>query len=345
MLAAFTTIVLSAIIISPVIVWFFRWGARRGREGVVPEWFIAVLVISAVAFESPITSAVGMAWFIGYTWGHRSKSKEARALGRQVRELRKAILQGEMVFHFQPIIDTSTSSNARRGNVVSAEVLVRRQHPDGRLEYPGPWLDVIQSDEELGGLFSDALWVEAEKFAAEWPNVRISINTMPERLAVPDMACDLLSRIEGAGLIPTQFIIEVVETALLKDTPVVRENLMRLHSAGTHIALDDFGTGESNVLRLTRFMEMVDTVKIDKELIQHPDRRSAATLVRLAQSFHKMVVAEGVETEEQAVWLRSIGVTQFQGWLYAKAMSQADFGSFIMQHGWGTWGATIGGDA
>jgi len=195
-------------------------------------------------------------------------------------------------------------------------------------------LDVIEADTELAELFNDELVLDSCRFAAQWPQIRVSINTMPERMAEPGWAQWTLDRMVAHGGSPQQFTYEVLEGTLLRAEPAVYENLRVLREAGCHVALDDFGDGRANVMRFmsfTDYIDTIDTIKIDQKLIQHPDRRGAGCLIRLAQDYAMTVVAEGVETLDQLAWLRSLDVALVQGWVYSRAVSADDAGAFILQ--------------
>lgn len=213
--------------------------------------------------------------------------------------------------------------------MVAAEALVRWRQEDGSLKYPGPWLDLVQNDAQLCLDFSCRAWGSIAAAAVWNPHISFAVNTMPSRIALEgwgEMAVDRLGRL---GIDPWQVIFEVVEGALLQDTAIVRHNLTHLREAGCRVALDDFGDGNSNLVTFMAFESLIDTVKIDQKLIRHPDHRAAAALIHLGHSFGKHIVAEGVETEGQALWLASLGVSTIQGWLYAKAMPLSQLTTYI----------------
>ncbi len=244
---------------------------------------------------------------------------------RDCASLRQGLANGELRFHFQPVMNS--------GRAVGAEALVRWHLPDGAVRFPGPWLDCLSFDGKLADVFEDALWGAAVEFANAFPHIRVNVNTVPERVTEVGWAEVVLRRLQLLGGRPEQFTIEITEGSMLLDSPGVRRNLEAVRAAGCHIALDDFGEGNANLTTFMAFHDLIDTVKVDKLLVQHEDRRAARCLISFARSFSKHVVAEGVETEDQAEFLRQVGVQCHQGWLYAKAMDPADFLLFDLANG------------
>lgn len=280
-----------------------------------------ILVIGphAIPWVVPLAS-----YMVGQWVGVQASALRVRRGRAQRRLILRALKAGEIQFHFQPIVDQI------EGVVVACEALARWQKV-GAIEGPGLWLDIIEADPALAELFNERLCASACLFANQWPQVRVSLNTMPERMAEPGWAQRTLERIVEHGSDPRQYTYEVLEGTLLRAEPAVYENLQALRAAGCHVALDDFGDGQANVMRFMSFASYVDTIKIDQKLIQNPDRRGAACLIRLAQDYSMTVVAEGVETSDQLAWLRSTGVSHIQGWVFSKALSSDEVGKLIRQ--------------
>ena len=311
----------------------FTLGRRHGRRADLPPLPQLLVMIGMACGAILLLEPFAFPWLVpsaSYVVGQWVGQQATAAAVRRARAERKLMLAelraGHIRFHFQPVMDQF------RGVVVACEALAR-WHKDGHIEGPGPWLDAIEADATLAELFDEQLVVDACRFAGQWPHVRVSINTMPERIAEPGWAQRTLGRIVDHGGIPQQYTYEVLEGTLLRAEPAVYENLRLLRVAGCHVALDDFGEGQANVMRFMSFSGYVDTIKIDQKLIQHPDRRGANCLIRLAQDYSMNVVAEGVETPDQLAWLRSLGVSQVQGWVYSKALSPREAGEFILEAG------------
>jgi EAL domain-containing protein (putative c-di-GMP-specific phosphodiesterase class I) len=137
----------------------------------------------------------------------------------------------------------------------------------------------------------------------------------------------VVSALHAAGLPGQRLVVEVVEGLLDEDSPVVADNLHALRAAGVRLAVDDFGTGWSSLARLGRLP--LDVLKVDRSFVSTvapgSDAALCAGVVALAQALDMSLVAEGVETEHQASWLRERGCQEAQGWLWAPALPTADF--------------------
>jgi diguanylate cyclase (GGDEF)-like protein len=220
----------------------------------------------------------------------------------------------QLILEIQPTVDLDT------GAPISAEALVRWQHPRlGRLA-PRDFMNVIEPTELSGHLTLHVLGLAAA-VAADWAGrglrVPISVNLCSRCIvdaALPDRITELLA---VHGLPADLLILEITETVTL-DAEIARPVMARLRAAGVKISVDDFGTGSASLQFLTRFA--VDEVKIDRASVaQMVDSEEAAAIVRattdLAHRLGLRVVAEGVETEEQRATLRAMGVAAGQGYL------------------------------
>jgi EAL domain-containing protein (putative c-di-GMP-specific phosphodiesterase class I) len=154
---------------------------------------------------------------------------------------------------------------------------------------------------------------------------RLSFNISPGILGNVGYGREILSQIKKAGVPPSTFTLEILEEGLMPTNGAVLENLNVLQTAGVQIAVDDFGIGYSNMLRLSRLP--VHELKIPRELtggIKSGDTRMKAvldTVVGIAKNLGMMLVAEGVEDQEEADYFRSLGCQYAQGYLFGKAMT------------------------
>ncbi|GAC1611521.1 MAG: hypothetical protein NVS3B26_25230 [Mycobacteriales bacterium] len=234
-------------------------------------------------------------------------------------ELRRAIDEGQLTLHYQPIVEMG----ARR--VVGVEALVRWLHPVRGLLPP---LEFIPLAEATGLITDLGDWIlrTGASQAAAWANagrdLDVAINLSPLQLARPafaDQVAVLLEQVRG----PMQhLVLEITESALL-DQPHTVGALTRLRSLGLRLALDDFGTGYCSFAYLRRFP--IDAIKIDRSFVaglgrNADDEAIVASIVGLARATGKTVVAEGVETPEQEALLRNVGVRYAQGFLWARAL-------------------------
>ncbi|MEZ0165526.1 EAL domain-containing protein [Kineococcus sp. LSe6-4] len=234
------------------------------------------------------------------------------------RALRAGLDGGELVLHYQPVLDLRTES------VRSVEALVRWDRPGAGLLAPDSFVPVAEGSDLVCDLGRWALSTAAAQLAA-WDaeggalaGVTAAVNVSGRHLAQPRLLGDVAVACAGAGIAPERLTVEITETVLV-DEPTAREHLRALRALGVRVALDDFGTGYTSIGQLSRLP--VDVLKIDRSFVASPDR-AHADLVRLligaAHSFSLGVVAEGVEEAGQLGALRAAGCDAAQGWLLGR---------------------------
>jgi sensor c-di-GMP phosphodiesterase-like protein len=155
------------------------------------------------------------------------------------------------------------------------------------------------------------------------PHFRVSLNFSAEDFATPHTLDALCTLLDMADLNPSQFQIEATERVIMEQS-AVQSQIRALHLAGLHLAIDDFGTGYSSLAYLASLD--VDTLKIDKLFVENIGTQAAtsqvvAHIIEMVKSLKLVMIAEGVETEQQAKYLREHGVQYAQGWYYARPMS------------------------
>jgi EAL domain-containing protein (putative c-di-GMP-specific phosphodiesterase class I) len=235
-------------------------------------------------------------------------------------ELRRAIPAGEIEPWFQPVIDSTT------GRTMGVEVLARWRHPEQGLLAPGAFVPIA---EELGliGRIEEAVFEAGCDCAARWVEQglieKVSFNVSPRDLLDPAFSRKLFGRLTKTALPATALTVEITETFLLQDLPLARRHIERLNAKGVSIALDDFGTGYSNLRALMNLP--IQTVKLDRSLIDGvaKDPRVAklvGSMLHAARAMGVSIVAEGVEEEAQAIFLRAAGCDRMQGYYFAKPM-------------------------
>jgi diguanylate cyclase (GGDEF)-like protein/PAS domain S-box-containing protein len=232
-----------------------------------------------------------------------------------------AVERNELRLHFQPII-VATS-----GEVAGIEALVRWQHPERGLLGPDQFIGLA---EESGSISTIGRWVLREACATlkRWietePTAKalvVSVNLSMAELEDPDLVGDVEQALHKSGLAPERLHLEVTESVLSTDPELAARVLNQLHDLGVWLAIDDFGTGNSSLTALQRFPFQV--LKIDRSFVNAIGVRSkddtivTATLA-LAHGLGLSVVAEGVETHEQADFLRSGGCEELQGYLFGR---------------------------
>jgi diguanylate cyclase (GGDEF)-like protein len=242
--------------------------------------------------------------------------------------LRHGIDRGELRLRYQPIVDLRT------GQVTSVEALARWQRPDGVLADPD---DFIPLAEESGLTVPLGRWVLATATAeiAAWhatrptgaPPVALAVNVSPGELQDPGFLDGVRSVLAGWSMPSDALRIELTEQLLADDTPRAQQVLSELRDMGVKLSIDDFGTGWSSLSYLKRFP--FDTVKIDRSFIDGLGRDRSDTLIvqailGMASGLHAEVVAEGVETQVQALHLLDLGCDFAQGYLFAPPLPFAE---------------------
>lgn len=226
---------------------------------------------------------------------------------------------------FQPQIDVAT------GEVIGVEALARG--PQGTS--PGG-LFTRAAAAGLSERLSRGLQRKALRAVAGWTGrcgqLRLSLNLLPEDLARPGYERWLLDEIAEAGLRPERITAEITESSLIADPVAAAARLSCLRAAGVRIAVDDFGTGYASLAWLTTLP--LDLIKIDRGLIVDlvGGRRAqivVKALIALARELELQVLVEGVEEEEQLHLLRQWGCDYYQGFLGARALSEAELAAFL----------------
>ena len=242
--------------------------------------------------------------------------------------LRKALDAGELIVHYQPVVDLATE------RVVGAEALLRIRDAEGNASLP---VSLIAVAEETGLIVPIGLHVIADACAqlSGWRRelgvdapAKVAVNVSPRQLASPGLAAAVERVVREHDIEPTALCLEITESSVISSDPIVAENVHALHALGIALVIDDFGTGYSGLAYVTRFP--VAGLKIDKSFVQAaPDDHSSEAIVRavvaMATSLSMFVVAEGIETREQCAAQRAIGCDQGQGWLWSRAVPGAEF--------------------
>jgi len=240
--------------------------------------------------------------------------------------LRGAIERQELALHYQPILD------AISGEVVAAEALLRWE--DGERGPVAPD-DFIAIAEETGLIVPLGRWVflEACEQLRRWRNaglrpIRVGVNVSGHQIREPGMVDMVRSALEETGVSPEQIELEITESTIMQDDVLTVTTLRQFKEMGIGLALDDFGTGYSSLSYLRRFT--IDRVKIDRtfvaELTENPDDAAlTSAIIAMAHGLRLEVVAEGVETRHQALFLRQRGCDELQGYLFGRPCLPDEF--------------------
>jgi diguanylate cyclase (GGDEF)-like protein len=233
--------------------------------------------------------------------------------------LRLALEKEELVLHYQPKISLDT------GLIVGAEALLRWQRPGHGLVAPLAFVGLLEET----GLILDAgswalrraamdhrRWVESKLEAP-----RVAVNVSAIQLRQRDFV-KVMERALARGISPSQIDLEITESVVMGDIQANIEKLEAVRELGVSIAIDDFGTGYSSLSYLARLPASV--LKIDRAFVSELDDPKSTTLVTtiisLAHSLQMEVVAEGVETKEQAARLKALGCDQAQGYFFSRPL-------------------------
>ena len=235
-------------------------------------------------------------------------------------ELRTALRRRELRLEYQPLVSLSD----RR--LASVEALVRWDHP--RLGLIGPD-EFIPVAEQTGVIIELGAWVlrTAIEDAARWQSllstqpVGVAVNLSARQVTHPSLLADVAFALDCAGLDPALLHLEITESTLLDPTDVTIQRLADLKRLGISIVLDDFGTGYSSLAYVKRFP--IDTLKIDRAFIAEiagvgGDSSIVEAIIAMAHGLKVGVVAEGVETDEQAAVLTRLGCQLAQGHLFSE---------------------------
>lgn len=247
-------------------------------------------------------------------------------------QLRRAIDNGDLTLHFQPICDLST------GKIISFEGLARWTNERGHSISPNDFIPVA---EESGLIVPLGRWAMdcAARTIAQWDasyggdcGVNLSINLSAIQLQRDHIAPMVEAALKHHGISGQRITLELTESALASDPDRIARTMQALRDLGTTLAMDDFGTGYSNLAYLQKLP--IDVLKIDRSFITGmlSDRDKVAivrAILSLAQALGMRTTAEGIETNELAQTLAALGCTYGQGFLYARPLPAADAYSLI----------------
>ncbi len=268
----------------------------------------------------------------GDSFQYYTESLNATSLRRLVLEskLRDAVDNDHLHLVYQPKVDLRT------GSVVGMEALLRWIEPDLGFVPPDEFIPLA---EEIGCISKIGGWVlrEACRQNKAWQDqglhqVPVAVNVSSHQFSDSDILPVVTAALEEAGLEPHFLEIEITESAMLEDEDATTRALSDLRDLGIRIALDDFGTGFSSLSHLRRLP--LDTLKVDRTFVMDlPGDKDArgiiAAIISMAHVLDLQVIAEGVETEEQRVFLRSIDCDEMQGYLFSKPVSPGEFEAFL----------------
>ena len=235
-------------------------------------------------------------------------------------DLRLALERDELELYYQPLVDLDEH------RIVAVEALVRWRHPRQGVVLPGAFVPVA---EESGLIVPLGRWVlrEACRQLARWtadPAIDLpflTVNLSGRQLAEASLPDELAAILRQTGVPPERLGLELTESVLMVETSSPTAVLQDLKDLGVRLMLDDFGTGYSSLNHVKRFP--IEAIKVDREFVtgvaeDEGDRHILRAIVSMASAMDVAVIAEGVETPEQARWLRHLGIKLVQGYAFGR---------------------------
>jgi diguanylate cyclase (GGDEF)-like protein/PAS domain S-box-containing protein len=242
------------------------------------------------------------------------------------KDLRKALIENELELYFQPRVDAKT------GKILSAEALLRWNHPQLGMIPPSEFIPLA---EEAGIILNINNWIKRKvcEQLAKWrevgiPLLPISINMNSQQFLKKDLLRSVSEILKQYHLEGKWIEFEITENTLMRNEEIVIQTLDELRRMGIKIFIDDFGTGYSSFSYLKSFK--FDGIKIDRSFISNISNESensaiTSAMIKMAHILNMEVVAEGVETEEELLFLRGQNCEQIQGFLFSKPVPVKEF--------------------
>jgi EAL domain-containing protein (putative c-di-GMP-specific phosphodiesterase class I) len=260
---------------------------------------------------------------------HTFQADVAERDGMEV-ELRDALVRGEMILHYQPQLGPDQ-------RVIGAEALVRWNHPKRGMVPPAEFISLA---ERTGLMVPLGDWVLRTactqlvvwNYRPATASLRLAINVSAMQFAQPDFVERVLSAVKTAGADASRLKLELTESILALNLDEVSAKMVALKAHGIGLSLDDFGTGFSSLSYLSRLP--LDELKIDRSFVRDmlnspKDAAIVQAIVALSRSLGIEVVAEGVESDEQRLFLADVGCLSYQGYLFSRPVPGAMFDTLI----------------
>ena len=245
-------------------------------------------------------------------------------------DLIRAVENREFLVYYQPILDLASRK------IVGAEGLIRWLHPHRGMIQPDHFIPLA---EDSGLIIKINKWLIETicRQNSEWVEeglgpVRLSFNLSGYQLGVQDLSKIIKENLHKYKLKPQDLVVEITESVLLQDSKETLEILEEIKDMPIKIALDDFGTGYSSLSYLAAFN--ADTIKIDRSFIMGSTLNTSnlviiKAIIAMGKSLGMHIIAEGIETEEQLVLLKELGVEEGQGYLFKPPVSREEFSSLL----------------
>ncbi|HZS46320.1 MAG TPA: EAL domain-containing protein [Blastocatellia bacterium] len=263
-----------------------------------------------------------------YTANMNAKAMKQLSIEHKIRQ---ALTRNEFTVFFQPQLDLIS------GQVVGSEALCRWIHPEMGMVSPGEFIPIAEASGLIVPIGEFVLRM-ACKQTKVWEesglaSLRIAVNISAHQFQKPNLVQTVAEILGETGLDPKKLELELTESAVMKNPETAIATLRELKAMGLQISIDDFGTGYSSLSYLKRFP--LDILKIDQSFMRDAtkDPNDAAivkAIITLAHSLNLLVIAEGVETEEQLHFLRQLGCDEMQGFLFSRPLPADDMKKLLM---------------
>ena len=272
-----------------------------------------------------VTGSLSLLAGLGLGFGAWSVGRKRLSLAA---ELRDGLDNHEFEIWYQPVIDLQS------GRCAGAEALIRWRHPEQDLIPPDLFITLAEETGIIIPMTQYLMREVGEKVGALLrgdPEMHIAINLAPAHVASFEIVDDARQTIARHGIRPQQILFELTERGLI-DNPECRKVVQALSDLGSEVAIDDFGTGYSSLAYIDKFK--LDYLKIDKAFVSAlgngaPSARLTDVIIDMANSLGLKTIAEGVETERQARYLRDRDVRFAQGWHFSKPLTADAFIAYV----------------
>ena len=244
-------------------------------------------------------------------------------------EIDQAIENGEFVPYFQPIIELQSST------ISGFEMLARWIKPDGEMVAPERFIPLAENYGRIDALLFSLLRTAGISISAELhknPALKMSFNITPSQFLDPTFLPRLLGVVKLVGLPLTSLVAEITERQELADLELASQTIAEYKKHGIGIAIDDAGTGHNGLSSIQKLD--VETMKLDKIFIDgivdnQRSRQMIELLANLANQYQMNIVAEGIETPEQATAALAMGITEGQGFYFSRPIPEQDLLSLL----------------
>jgi diguanylate cyclase (GGDEF)-like protein/PAS domain S-box-containing protein len=260
----------------------------------------------------------------------REMNAQAAEILRLDNSMPQGLASGDFYLHYQPQLDL------KNNRVIAVEALLRWRHPEMGMIAPDRFIPLA---EESGFIIKLGEWVLRTACAqcAAWhadnqAPLRIAVNISGRQFNEPDFVDMVAATLHDNNLAPELLELELTESLLISNEQQALQKLQHLKKMGVYLAIDDFGTGYSSLAYLKHFP--LDRLKIDKsfinDILTDPDDAAITeAIIAMAHSLKLKVIAEGVETREQLLFLEDRGCDEMQGYYLSKPLSERDLSTFI----------------